>query len=323
MEYVKNGLKSAVVVGAGAIGIELALALNAKGVDVHLVDIESSPVPNLADNDMTDEIRDEIARCGIHLHLGVKVTELRGDGRVSEVVMDNGASIHLKALDDCSVNENEDLGGVVIFAVGVKPSISLVSDTGLEFGRDGIIVNERMETNIRDVYAVGDCVQFVSGISRKIIPGKLATNAVPMAKVLAHNLLGKDRCYPGFYNGAATKIGKLYIGGTGFTENAAVKAGFDVVCGHSEVTTKFPIMPGAEKIRIKLVADKQTHRLIGAQIVSGEPVTGRIDLLTFAIQKESTIEDLTSLSYSSQPYQSFFPAANGIVLAAEEIAGKF
>jgi len=319
LDLVKNGLESAVVVGAGAIGIELALALNSRSIDVHLVDIATSPLPNLADSDMTDGIRDEIAKCGIHLHLGAKVTELKGDGQVREVVMDNGGSIHLSSLDDCTVNENGGLKGIVIFSVGVKPSLSLVEGTQLEIGRDGIIVNERMETNLKDVYAVGDCVQFSSGITGDVIPGKLATNAVPMAKVLGFNLIGKDRHYPGFYNGAATKVGKFFIGGTGFTENAAKICGFDVVCGYSEVTTKFPIIPGTETISVKLVADRKSHKLIGAQIVSGEPVTGRIDLLTFAIQKESTIEDLTSLSYSAQPYQSFYPAANSVVLAAEDI----
>ena len=81
-------------------------------------------------------------------------------------------------------------------------------------------------------------------------------------------------------------------------------------------------MPGAKKMKFKLVADKKSKKLLGAQIMSGEPVTGRIDLLTFAIQKESTIEDVTGLSYSAQPYQSFFPAASGVVLAAEDIIRK-
>ena len=78
-------------------------------------------------------------------------------------------------------------------------------------------------------------------------------------------------------------------------------------------------MPGAKKKRMKLVAEKNTRRILGAQIVSEEPVVGRIDLLTFAIQKESTVEDLSSLSYASQPHQSFYPAANVVVLAAEDI----
>ena len=148
-----------------------------------------------------------------------------------------------------------------------------------------------------------------------------------MAKILGYNLLGQNRTYTGYYNGAATKVGEYYIGGTGLSERAAIEAGYQVECGYSELTTRelttrFPIMPDAKKIRFKLVVDRKSHRLLGGQIVSGQPVTGRIDLLTFTLQKGSTVEDLSALSYSSQPYQAFFPAANGIVLAAEEIKKK-
>ena len=143
-----------------------------------------------------------------------------------------------------------------------------------------------------------------------------------MAKVLGFNMLGQNRTYPGFFNGAATKVGKFFVGGTGLTESAAVKLGYEVSVGYSEVTTQFPIMPDAKKIYFKLIADKRTRKLLGAQIVSGKPATGEVDLITFAIQKNSTVEDMTALSYSAQPYQSFFPAANGIVLAAEEILKK-
>ncbi len=126
----------------------------------------------------------------------------------------------------------------------------------------------------------------------------------------------------GYYNGAATKIGKYFIGGTGMSEKNARQVGIDVVTGDGEVTTKFPIMPGAKKLRLKLVADRNTRKVIGAQIASKEPVTDKIDLLTFAIQKETEVSELTTLSYAAQPYQSYFPAANLMVMAAEKILTK-
>ena len=100
------------------------------------------------------------------------------------------------------------------------------------------------------------------------------------------------------------------------------KSGFKTVVGYAELTTQFPIMPEAKKLNIKLIADFETGIIIGGQIVSGEPVTGKIDLLTYAIQNRSTIKDLAKLSYSAQPFQSFFPAANAVVLAAEDILNK-
>ena len=311
-DLVQKGLEKAVVVGAGAIGIELAQALNFKHVHVDLVDMGESVLPNLVEPDMAVPLNQAVRDLGISLHLKSKVVEIRGDKAAQEVVLENGDVFSLN-------NDGENLKGIVVFAAGTKPEISLVKDSPLELGRDGIVVNDKMETNIPDVYAVGDVVQFTSGITGEIMPGKLATNAVPMAKVLGFNLLGKERTYPGFYNGAATKVGEHFVGGTGLSEAAAKAAGFDPVVGYSESTTKFPIMPLVKKKKFKLIADRKTHRILGAQIVSGEPVVGRVDIITFAIQQKATVEDLSQLSYASQPHQSFYPAANLLVLASEDI----
>lgn len=316
------GLGRAVVIGAGAIGIELALALKARGTDVDLVDMADSILPNLLDQDMSEPLGEELARAGIQLHLGAKATELHGRTAVEQVSLDNGQVIRFNSHDDCTQSRADTGHGLVVFATGMKPAVSLVANSEMSVGRDGICVNDKMETSIPDVYAVGDCVEFKSGITGEVVPGKLATNAVPMAKVLGWNLLGQDRTYPGFFNGAATKIVNTFVGGTGLSEAVARKNGLDAICGHSEVTTQFPIMPEAKKMRTKLIVDPVSCKLIGAQIVSGEPVTGRLDLLTFAIQQEVTVDDLTQLSYSAQPYQSFYPAANGVVLAAEDVIAK-
>ncbi|MBN2658171.1 MAG: FAD-dependent oxidoreductase [Spirochaetales bacterium] len=304
---VNDGLDRAVVVGAGAIGIELAQALNHRGVEVELVDLEESVLPNLVDKDMQDLLYKELEEQGVNVHLGVKVTEVKGTDHAEGVVLDNGEMLPAT---------------LVVFAVGAVAEVSLFKNSALKMDRGGIIVNDKMETNLENVYAVGDCTQFTSGITGEVTPGKLATNAVPMAKVLGFNLNGQERRYPGFYNGAATKVGTYFVGGTGLSEKAALRAGYDVVTGYSAVTTKFPIIPGAKNKQMKLVADRKTHRVLGAQIVSREPVVGRIDLLTYAIQKESTVEDLSELSYASQPHQSFYPAANVVVLAAEDIRKK-
>ena len=309
---IDSGLSKAVVVGAGAIGIELALAVKARGVEIDLVDIEKSVLPNLLDSEMSEPLYAELIKVGIRIHLGAKVTELLGESSVKQVVLDNGHVIQFESSP----------ASLIVFTTGMKPSVSLVKDSEMQVGRDGIIVNEKMETSIPDVFAAGDCVQFKSGITGEPVSGKLATNAVPMARIIGFNMTGQDRVYPGFFNGAATKVGQYFAGGTGYSESAAKKVGIKTVCGHSEVTTQFPIMPEAKKMQIKLVAERDSHRLIGGQIVSGEPVTGRIDLLTFAIQNKATVEDLSSLSYSAQPYQSFYPAANGVVLAAEDIIKK-
>jgi len=318
----KADLKHAVVVGAGAIGIELAQALKAANIEVTLIDMEKSILPSLIDLEMAELPTESLIKKGIHITLGAKVTELTGSEYVKHVHLDNGKIIEFDNLDECTVGSNGKLNRIVVFSVGMTPDISFIKNKKLKTGKGGIIVNDKMETNIKDVYACGDCVEFKSGITGKIIPGKLATNAVPMAKVLARNLLGESDKYPGFFNGAATKVYDYFIGGTGLTETEAKKSGYKTVVGYAELTTQFPIMPEAKKLNIKLIANSESGVIIGGQIVSGEPVTGKIDLLTYAIQNRSTIKDLAKLSYSAQPFQSFFPAANAIVLAAEDILNK-
>ena len=276
-QLIEVGAKNAVVVGAGAIGIELAQALNKRGLNVSLVDMADSVLSNLIDFEMANKIEEYIIRSGISLYLKTKVNELQGTKYVEQIILDNGEKILFGELDKCSVSEKDESINIVVFTIGMRPEISLVKNSKIETGKDGITVNDRLETNVADVYAVGDCVQFTSGITGKMVSGKLATNAVPMAKVLGFNFLGQDRTYQGFYNGAATKTGEYYIGGTGLSEKNATANDYDVVCGYSEVTSKFPIMADAKNIHLKLIAERKTETLIGAQIISEEPVTDKVD----------------------------------------------
>ena len=305
-ERVERGLRDAVVVGAGAIGAELAQALAAKEVNTHLVDIAESVLPNLADAEMSSQVREELEAAGVRLHLGRKVESLEGDSAVSAAVLDDGSRLQAQ---------------LVVFAVGMKPNTGLFTGSGLEMARDGIVVDGAMRSNIEDVYAVGDCVSYYSAITGERSGGKLATNAVPMARVLADNLKGRTREYEGFYNGAATKAGNLYIGGTGLKE-AEARARYDAVVAYAEFTTAFPIMPTAKKVKLKLIADRKTGKILGGQVVSGEPVTDKIDQITMAVQYGITARRLLDFSYSSQPWQSFFPAHNLLVKAAEKLVAE-
>lgn len=317
--FVENGLKKAVVIGAGAIGIELAQALKHKGIDVSLVDLAPQVLPNLVGTEFAQKASEELIKNDIHLILNSRVEKLIGKDYVKEVHLDSGEILYLDEYTPCTDNDNTTIKGLVVFATGVVPDLNFIPENTLSIGRQGIIVNERMETSIPDVYAVGDCAQYKSFITGNTLGGKLATNAVPMARILAENLMGKKAAYKGFVNGAATKVYENYVGGTGLTAQAAEKEGFETLIAYSQLTTRFPIMPGKKDIRLKLVVDKKTTKIIGGQVFSGEPVTGLIDLISFAIQKEATAYDLLDLSYSSQPYQSFFPAGNIVVTAAEKI----
>jgi len=310
LECINSGAKKAVVVGAGNIGIEMAVALFRKGLETYLVEMQDRVLPNLLDRDMAELPEDEIRGIGVKLLLNTKVESLAGEKYVQKVNLSNGGHIDL--------GEND----LIIFSVGVRANVEIFKESPLNIDNFGIVVNEKMETNIKDVYAAGDVASFVSYIDKKPIGGKLATNAVPMGKILAYNILGRNYKYQGFINGAITKVEKYRMGGTGFTEEVAKQRGFDIIVGYGETTTRFPIIPGAKKVKVKLIAEKKSLRILGAQVVAGEGVPGRIDTISLAIQNNNTAMDLFNFSYCAQPFQSFYPANNAIVMAAENILNK-
>jgi NADPH-dependent 2,4-dienoyl-CoA reductase/sulfur reductase-like enzyme len=303
--------KKVVVVGAGAIGIEQAQAMKSLGKEVHLVEMAEHPLPAMVDSDFGSGLVEELASIGIVWHGSCALKEFAGKEYVEEVILDGDKRIQLDGQND-----------IVIVSVGVKPDLELFKDSNLEISKDGIRVDALMRTNIEDVFAAGDCVSFYSGIDYHPLGGKLATNAVPMAKVAAANILGQKRTYNGFFNGAVTCLGELRVGGTGFTEAFARKRGYKTVCGFGQTTSRFPIMPGARNVRVKLVAEDETGKILGGQILGPDAVAEKIDLITFAIQKGHSLNDLAKLSYSAQPWQTFFPAANPIVKAAEDALTK-
>lgn len=310
---VRSGAGRAVVVGAGAIGIEQAQAYRSRGLEVYLVDLAPHVLPAMLDEDMVDGLHAAIREKGINLILSARVERIEKTGdRARQVVLSDGQAIDI----------DPDLD-FICFAVGVKASTALFQGQGLEEDRDGIIVDNRMRTSLPGVYAAGDCCRYVSAIDGKPVAGKLATNAVPMAKIAARAVAGLDDEYGGFLNGAATCFHEMRIASTGFTAAAAEQRGLAPVTGRAETTTLFPMMPGAGKVTVKLVADRRDLRIIGGQIISTLPATDKIDIITLAIQQRLTLKDLSGLSYSAQPWQSYMPASSAIVAACEDALDSF
>lgn len=310
---IDNGAKHAVVVGAGAIGIEQAQAYRSRGLDVHLIDMASRVLPNIIDEDMTNRLHNALREKGIKLMLSSRVERIqKADEQAKQIVLSNGETINLDPKRDFAC-----------FAVGMKPDIELFKEQGIEMEPDGIVVDNRMRTNIPGVYAAGDCCCYFSLIDEKFIGGKLATNAVPMAKIAARVVAGKDDEYTGFLNGAATCVYDLRVGSTGFTAEVAEQRGIQAIVGWGETTTLFPMMPGAGELRVKIVADARDLRIIGGQVISTLPAADKVDIISLAIQRRLTLKGLSKLSYSAQPWQSFFPARSAIVEACENALDNF
>ena len=210
---------------------------------------------------------------------------------------------------------------VVVVATGVRANVELAKNAGVELGeKRAIKTNLRMETNIKGIYAAGDCVESINLITRRPTMSQLGTTAVKQAKVAGTNAAGGYATFSGALGSWITRLFDTEIGGTGLTEFMAGRAGIETVSGTIVSKTRADYFPGALPIRIKLVAEKETGKLVGAQLIGGEEITQRVNALSFAIQNEMTVKELAKAEtcYAPPVCETWEP----MVLAAEMVIRK-
>ena len=285
-----NHPKSAVLAGGGFIGLELAENLRELGMDVTIVQ-RPKQLMNPFDADMASFIHNEMRKHGVKLALGHTVEGFEE--------RDGGVDVLLK-------DEQPLHADMVILAIGVSPETTLAKDAGLELGIKGsIVVNDRMETSISDIYAVGDAVQvkhFVTGQDALI---SLAGPANKQGRIAADNICGGDSHYTGSQGSSVIKIFGMTAAATGVNETNARKTGLDVDTVILSPMSHAGYYPGGKVMTMKVVFEKATYRLLGAQIVGYEGVDKRIDVLATAIRagmKATELKDL-DLAYAP-PYSS-------------------
>ena len=282
--------KSAVLAGGGFIGLELAENLRELGMDVTIVQ-RPKQLMNPFDADMASFLHSEVRRHGIRLALGYTVEGFaETDGGV-DVLLKDEAPLH---------------ADMVVLAIGVTPDTALARDAGLELGMKGsILVNDRMETSIPNIYAVGDAVQvkhFVTGEDALI---SLAGPANKQGRIAADNICGGDSRYGGSLGSSVIKVFDLTAAATGLNETAAKKAGLDADKVILSPMSHASDYPGGKIMTMKVVFEKQTYRLLGAQIVGYEGVDKRIDVLATAIHAGMKATELKELDLAyAPPYSS-------------------
>ncbi|RLF15953.1 MAG: pyridine nucleotide-disulfide oxidoreductase [Thermoprotei archaeon] len=269
--------KSAVVVGAGLVGLEAAEGLVKRGVKVTVIEALHQVLRPILDEDMAKILQSRITAHGVRLMLSTKAEEILGDN-------------HVKAVAAGGETIDADL---VIMAVGVRANTDLAVKAGCKLGvTGGIKVDARMKTSVDDIYAAGDCVESVHLVTMQPILCQLGTVAVKQGKVAGINAAGGYATFPGVLGSAVSKIFDVEVGFTGLTEWQAKQAGFDVVVGTVPWRTRAEYYPGSKEIRVKLIFEKASMKLIGAQILGGEGVAPRVDALSLAIQKGMTAYEL-------------------------------
>lgn len=282
--------KSAILAGGGFIGLELAENLRELGMEVTIVQ-RPKQLMNPFDADMAAMIHGEMRRHGVRLELGQTVEGFaEKDGGVDVLLKDN-APLH---------------GDMVVLAIGVTPDTALAREAGLELGIKGsIIVNERMETSVPDIYAAGDAVMVKHSVTGENALISLAGPANKQGRIIADNICGGDSRYAGSQGSSVIKVFDMTAAVTGINEAHGRKAGLDVDTVILSPMSHAGYYPGGRVMTMKVVFEKETYRLLGAQIVGYEGVDKRIDVLATAIRagmKATELKDL-DLAYAP-PYSS-------------------
>ena len=257
--------KSAIVTGAGLIGIEIAFALKK----------------------------------------GKPITKLIGDGKVEKA---------------CFGDEDLYDADMVIMATGVRAELDLARMAGCEIGRWAVLVNDRMETSVEDVYAVGDCVESKDLILGSNTISQLGTTAVRESKTLARTICGKKSKFNPVLNSMVSKVGKLEFGAVGYTTSFAQQNRIRPVVQKVQALTRARYYPNAKPMDIKVICDGN-GTIIGCQIIAEERVAERIDTMTLAITEGLTCFDLSNMEFAYAPPVSM--VTDPLILAVEEVSKKF
>ncbi len=305
-----NHCRSAVVVGGGFIGLEIAENLLAKGLKVTVVDMADQVMPNLFDPEMAAYIRRRLQAREIRIVTAAALEEVLGDEKATGIRTSVG------------VFEGE----LVVLAIGVRPATAFLAESGLEMNRGTILVDDHQRTNLSDVYAVGDCAQVYNRITGKAQWSAMGSTANITGRCLARNLTGEDVVYGGCLGTGVVKLaGDLNAGRTGLTEAQAKEAGYDVITVTCVTDDKAHYYADASTFVTKLIADRNTHKLLGIQVLGAGAVDKMVDIAVTGIAMGAAVEDFDTLDFAYAPPFStaIHPFVQACYILENKMAGAF
>ena len=294
-----------VVIGGGYIGIEMAEAMNCHlGLNVSLVE-RGPQVMGTLDPDMGALVSEMLRKVGITLYL---------EESLLEIITVNGKATAVKT------DKRTIPADLVILGLGVSPNTRLAIEAGLPTGvRNALVVDEQLRTPISDVWAAGDCVQSINLISGKPMYIALGTVANKQGRIAGFSMGGADVRFPGVLGTAACRICQYEVTRTGLMERELKELGIDYATGTIESETRAGYMPGAGEMTVKLLADRASHKLLGAQIVGTEGAAHRINTLAAAITAGMTLDNLVDMDLAYAP--PFSPVWDPVQQAARYLQG--
>jgi len=318
MDYLKvtvaklKKAKDVLVLGGGFIGVEFADEISKiDGLNVYLAEI----LPHLLENSFDEEFsllaEEKLKSRGVSIFTNTRVIEFLGKDKVERVRFENGKEVSIDS---------------AILGIGAVPNTTLATEAGLDLGRGkGIWVDEYMRTADPDIFAVGDCAGKRDFYTRKDTPVMLASTATAEARIAGANLyrLKVVRENKGTIAIYSTYVDGLVLGSAGLTEASAKKEGFEIVTGNTESIDKHPgSLPGANKIRVRLIFSRQSGILMGGQVAGGISAGEIINIIGMAIQQRVSITELETLQMATHPYLTSAPTMYPVVLAAQNASDK-
>jgi len=273
-----NDVKKAVVLEASPLGVEMMAALAHRGIETHLVDETAWLLSAVADQDIAEPVQKNLEELGVQQHYGAKLTRFNGaNGKLTSVGTSQGDI-------DCDI---------CIIATHKEPDTELARTLGVKIGSTGgLVVNERMETSLPNVYGAGDCVEVPQGYTHVAVQGLTGAHAMQQGRVAGSSAGGGSRTYDPVFIPWGMVGGTIQIGGASFGEHLATALGIPYVVGKAQGISRARYFPGVQQVHVKLLAEPETGKLIGAQMVGGEGVKERADFLAFALKKGTTLEDI-------------------------------
>ncbi|NLP35091.1 MAG: FAD-dependent oxidoreductase [Clostridiales bacterium] len=273
--------KSVAIVGSGFIGLEVCENLKSLGIDVTLIEMLPQVTPGL-DSDMAVYVKDELERNGVTVLTGVSATKIME----RSIILSDGREVQ---------------SDFVLLATGVRPNTALAERAGVALGvTKAIRVDERMRTNIEDIYSCGDCSEQFSVVTGKPIYRPMGSTANKTGRIAGDSMTGGELTFRGVLGTGIFKVFDMTVAQTGLSEREAKSQGYDVVVCHNIKPNK-PVYMGGKEMVIKGIADKKSGRLLGVQIIGYEGVDKRIDVFVTAITFKAKVEDLFHLDLAYAP----------------------
>ncbi|MCI8489360.1 MAG: FAD-dependent oxidoreductase [Lachnospiraceae bacterium] len=301
-------VKKAVVVGAGYIGLEIAENLKLMGIRPFVLDMAPHALPGF-DPEMAEYVEGKLQEAGIPVVTGITVTGIEGDGKVEKVITSKRA---YKA-------------DLVVLSAGIRPNTAFLEGSGIEMFKGTILTNAQGETNIPDIYAAGDCAMVHNALTEKAAWSPMGSTANIAGRMIAQNILGAGLGYRGALGTAVCKLPGMNVGRTGLTEAQASAEGFNPVSVITVVDDKAHYFPGAGTFIIKMIADRDSLRLLGVQVIGAGAVDKVVDIAVTGIMLKGTLTDLADmdLAYAPPFSTAIHPFEHTLNVLMNKINGKF